>query len=35
MPLHGTTPDAKRARPSLDERVRAPARVDHETRDAH
>jgi hypothetical protein len=32
MPLYGTTPDAKHARRWSDERVRAPARVDHEGR---
>jgi hypothetical protein len=32
MPLHGTTPDAKHARQWSDERVRAPARVDHKGR---
>jgi acyl-coenzyme A thioesterase PaaI-like protein len=32
MPQHGTTRYAKHARPSSDERVRAPARVDHEGR---
>ena len=32
MLQHGTTRYAKHARPSSDERVRAPARVDHEGR---